>query len=226
MNYIFSYWKTLKNPSSLTELVQGEEDYPLKGYKKAVWIVFILTILLYVIRDVWGIYTFQLTEILVSGQMDRYVLARLLSIVGAAIVGACYFLFQYYFVSYVLSLFTDIPFRWIQKVQLYVISIIITFKCLEFIIFIIVKYTTLFSPFSAAAIFAQFTTFSWTLFFINQLNIATFLTIVIQYLFLEHWDENRKSLLFKLIIVQLLLAMAVATISITPFYEWIGRGGM
>lgn len=226
MSYIYRFWHTFRNPSSLTFLIEKEEEgYALKGYRRTIITLLLLTVALFATRDIWGMYTFRLTEFLGKGQVDLYIFARYMSLFGAIIVGIIYFYFHYIIVSYIISLLTDLPYRWIQKVQLYVIAVVITLKFLEFMIFAIVQYTTIYSPFSFAAIAAQFITDNWTLFFINQLSIGMFLTVVIQYIFLVQWDaENKRGLLMKLIAIQLIFAIAVASISISPLMELFERG--
>ena len=226
MTYIYQFWHTLKNPSSLHYLLEKEEDHgPLQGYKKTVFIVLLFAIILFVLRDVWGMYTERLTEIVGQGFVDLYIFARYISIVGAVLLGVLYFIFHYYIVTYFISLLTDLPFKWIQKVQLYVIASLLLFNSLEFIIFAVVQFVPLFSPFSLAAIVAQFTPNLWVLYFFNQIAFSTFITILIQYTFMEKWiEDGRKSLLLKLIFVQIFIAALVATVSISPLIEWIGRG--
>ena len=112
MTYIFQFWHTLKNPASLSYLLEKEEDHgPLQGYKKAVFVVFLLAISLFVLRDIWGMYTERLTEILGQGFIDRYVFARYISIFGAILLGVFYFIFHYYVVTYFISLLTDLPYK-------------------------------------------------------------------------------------------------------------------
>lgn len=226
MTYIYPFWNTLKNPSSLTYLLEKEEDHgPLQGYKKSVFLVLLVAILLFVLRDIWGMYTERLTEILGQGFIDRYILARYVSIVGAVLLGILYFVFYYYIVTYFISLLTDIPYKWIQKVQLYVISSLLLFNFLELIIFSVIQFVPIFSPFSLAAIVAQYTSNLWTLYFFNQIAFSTFITIVIQYIFIEQWFEGgRKSLLLRLIVLQIFIAVIVATFSTSPFIEWIEKG--
>ena len=226
MTYIYQFWHTLKNPSSLTYLVEKEEEHGvLQGYKKTVFIVLLLSVLLFVLRDFWGMYTERLTVLIGEGLIDRYILARYISLIGAILLGIIYFLFYYYIVTYIISIITDIPFKRIQKVQIYVIPTLLLFNFLEFIIFSIIQFVPLFSPFSLAAIVAQFTPNLWVLYFFNQIACSTVITIMIHYTFLAQWiDEGHKSLLIKLIAVQIFLAAMVATFSTSPFIEWIERG--
>ena len=226
MTYIFQFWHTLKNPSALTYLLEKEENHgKLQGYKKAVFFVLLLAISLFVLRDIWGMYTERLTGILGQGLMDRYIVARYISIIGAVLLGVIYFIFHYYVVTYFISLLTDLPYKWIQKVQLYVLTSLIIFNFLEFIIFAIIQFVPIFSPFSLAAIVAQFTPNLWVLYFFNQIAFSTFITIVIQYIFIEQWFEGgRKSLLLRLIVLQIFIAVIVATFSTSPYIEWIEKG--
>ena len=226
MTYIYQFWHTLKNPSSLTYLVEKEEEHGvLQGYKKTVFFVLLLSVLLFVLRDFWGMYTERLTEMIGQGLIDRYIVARYISLIGAILLGVIYFLFYYYAVTYIISLITDIPFKRIQKVQIYVIPTLLLFNFLEFIIFSTIQFVPIFSPFSIAAIVAQFTPNLWVLYFFNQIACSTVITILIHYTFLAQWiDEGRKSLLIKLIGVQIFLAATVATFSTLPFIEWIERG--
>ena len=226
MTYVYNFWQTLKNPSTLTYLLEREEDYGnLQGYKKSVFIVFLSAILLFVSRDIWGMYTERLTGILGQGFISLYIFARYLSLIGAILLGVLYFVFHYYAVTYFISLLTNLPYKRILKVQLYVLTSLLLFNFLEFLIFSVIQYVPIFSPFSIAAIVAQFTSNLWALYFFNQIAFSTFITIVIQYTFLDQWiDEGHKSLLLKLIIVQIFIAVVVATLSTSPLIEWIGKG--
>ena len=161
----YRFWYFLRHPDSLTYILDKELDsYKIKGYIKNVAVLLILTMLLFAIRDVWGMYTVRFTEIFVSNKQDQYIFARYVSFLGAILMGAVYFAFHYYVVPCFLSILTDLPYRWIQKVQLYVIVYLLIEKLLTFAIFRIVGFTTLFSPFSSAAIWTQFVPNSWFLF--------------------------------------------------------------
>lgn len=226
VTYIYRFWHTLFNPSSLTDLIEKEEErHAIQGYKQALSWIFIWAIVYFTARDFWGMYTNELTALAGQGQIKEYIAARYISLIGALLFGILFFVFHYYFFTYLIALFTDLPFNWVKKIQLYVLFVLLAFKTIEFLLFVIIGYTPLFSPFSLASIFAQWTSNLWVLFFINQLSFATFIIIIIQYTFLEHWDyEHRKSILVKLIFIHLLFAAITATISILPIMDWIGKG--
>ena len=226
MTYIFRFWHHLRHPNSLTFIVEKEaEKNKITGYKKAFFTTLLLTISLFITRDIWGMYTSRLTELFALGEFDRYIFARYISIIGAILFSLLYFFFHYYFISYALSLLTDIPFKSIQKVQLYVIAVYLLEKTVEFGIFAIAKFTTLYSPFSTTAVFAQFISDKWLLFFINQFTLGTFIAITLQYIFLSKWvEEDSKGLFAKIISIHIVCAFLIAYLSISPLLNWIVRG--
>ena len=226
VTYIYRFWHTFFNPSSLTDIIEKEEEHhAIQGYKKTVSWIFIWAIVLFAARDFWGMYTNELTVLAGQGQLQEYIAARYISLIGAIIFGMLFFVFHYFFITYMISIFTDLPFKWVKKIQVYVLFTLLAFKTIEFLLFLTIGFTPLFSVFSATAIVAQWTSNLWILFFVNQLSFVTFLTLIIQYTFLEHWDyEHRKATLIKLIFIHLLFAAITATISILPIMDWIGKG--
>lgn len=225
MLYEYKFWHQLANPSSLTYALDNSEDGKLKGYKKSLSLVLGFTILFFVLKNIWGMNTADLTSLLVTGEVDRYSFARLISLLSAIIWGILFFVFHYYIVTYVLHLLTEIPYKWIQKIQLYVIFVIVVEKAITFIVFAIVGFGTPYTFFSIAPITAYIYFHEYLLYFLNQLTVATIVTIWIQYTFMSEWEEeNKKVLLAKLILVQVLLAVIVALISILPISNWIERG--
>ena len=140
-------------------------------------------------------------------------------------MGNCIFYFSLFCIPYILHLLTDLPFKWIQKVQLYVIAFIVLEKAITFIVFAIAGFTTPFTFFSLAPMTAYFYQHDYLLHFLNQLTVATVISIFIQYTFLSQWEEeSKKILLAKLIIVQVGIALIVAAISILPIFKWIEGG--
>jgi len=198
----------------------------IRGYKKRAITVFILFMLLFAIREFWGMGTESLTSLFAMNQQDEYYTARLLSMVGAIVWGIIYYCFHYYGVTYILYLLTDIPYKWIQKVQLYVMAFLLIEKTILFAVFYAVGYSTTFSFLSLAPAVQQVLDKDVVLFIINQLTVTTVLTIIVHFTFLSKWEEasDRKALLVKIIILQVLMAVFVGLISVLPLQEWITRG--
>jgi len=198
----------------------------IRGYKKRAITVFILFMLLFAIREFWGMGTESLTSLFAMNQQDEYYTARLLSMVGAIVWGIIYYCFHYYGVTYILYLLTDIPYKWIQKVQLYVMAFLLIEKTILFAVFYAVGYSTTFSFLSLAPAVQQVFDKDVVLFIINQLTVTTVLTIIVHFTFLSKWEEasDRKALLVKIIVLQVIMAVFVGLISVLPLQEWITRG--
>lgn len=222
MFYRYKFWHSLTHPTYFTQIVEEGE---LIGYKKRSLTVFILCIFLFTAREFWGMGTESLTTLFATDAQDQYYVARLLSMVGTILWAILYFCFHYYGVTYFLHLFTEIPYKWIQKVQLYVVTFLLIEKAILFAVFYGVGYTTTFSFLSLAPLAQQMIETDFVLFTINQITVATVLTIIVQYTFLSKWEEeSRKSLLAKIIILQLFIAIFIGMISVLPLQEWITRG--
>lgn len=215
------------NPSSLTFLLskEYEEDAKILGYKKCLLFVFLFSLLFYTVRNVWGLGTESLTEILLATGEDRYVVARIFSLAGAVLIAIGFWVFHYYIISYIIAALTELPMKWIQKVQLYVIFFIVLEKVLTFIVFAIAGFNTPFTFFSLAPMTAYIYYHEFLLFFLNQFTVATLVTVFVQFKFFSQWIEgNKKTLLVKLILIQVTIAIAVAALSVLPIVQWLERG--
>lgn len=223
MFYQYKFWHSLMHPTNFTQAVEHGE---IRGYKKRSFTVFLLFMMLFVIREYWGMGTESLTTLFASNHPNEYYTARLLSMVGAIAWGIIYYCFHYYGVTYLLHLLTDIPYKWIQKVQLYVMVFLLIEKTILFAVFYAVGYTTNFSFFSLAPIAQQVIDTDFVLFAINQITVATVLTIIVQYTFLSKWEElsERKALLAKIIGLYVLMAIFIGMVSVLPLQEWLTRG--
>jgi len=223
MFYHYKFWHSLTHPTIFTQAMEAGE---IRGYKKRAITVFILFMLLFAIREFWGMGTESLTSLFAMNQQDEYHTARLLSMVGAIVWGIIYYCFHYYGVTYILYLLTDIPYKWIQKVQLYVMAFLLIEKTILFAVFYAVGYSTTFSFLSLAPAVQQVLDKDVVLFIINQLTVTTVLTIIVHFTFLSKWEEasDRKALLVKIIVLQVIMAVFVGLISVLPLQEWITRG--
>ncbi|KOY83620.1 hypothetical protein I6G82_15230 [Lysinibacillus macroides] len=223
MFYHYKFWHSLKNPAYFTNIVEEGE---IAGYKKRVFTVFILFVLLFAAREFWGMGTENLTSLFAMDLQNEYYVARLLSMLGAILWATVYFCFHYYGVTYILHLLTDIPYTWIKKIQLYVVTFLLIEKAILFAVFSAAGYTTLFSFFSLAPLALQIIETDFILFTINQITITTIVIVIVQYLFLSKWEEaaSRKILIVKLIGIQLFMALFIGMISVLPIKEWIARG--
>lgn len=224
--YEYKFWNQLSNPTNLNYSLENSEDGKLLGYKKAFWSIFFFTLLYFIVKSVWGINTEGLTYLLAEEEMDRYSFARLLSLGSSILFGILFFVIHYYVITYFIHLLTEIPYKWIQKTQLYVIAILILEKVITLIIFAIAGFGTPFTMFSLSPIIAYVYYHDYLLFFFNYLTVGTVFSIWVQYNFLSQWiEERKKSLLFKLILIHVAIAIILAVFNILPYAEWL-EGGM
>lgn len=226
MVYHFKFWHSLLNPSSLTYALEHRDEYEkVRGYRLSFWLVFFSTILLFALRNIWGMNTSSLTSIFATGFDDRYIFARYISLGSSILWAIAFFCFHYFIISYFLHLLTELPFKWIQKAQLYVITFILIEKALTFLVFVMVGYATPYTFFSLAPMLFYFVQDEFLLYFINRLTVATGITILIQYRFCSYWDEgSRKVLMAKIIGIQIVLALIIVAISILPIFDWLTKG--
>lgn len=219
----YSIWRSFVNPAPFHNALQL--DLEMRGYKLRAVLVFVLTALLFLVRDLWGLGTEQATALFAQGFMDEYITARYLSAMGAVIWGMLYFAFHYYVVTYFLYLLTELPYKWIKRVQLFTICILVLEKLIHFIVFYNVGYSTNLSFLSFAPILAQWTSHEFALFLVNQFTVGLVAVIAVQFTFLKKWnDGNNGTLLFKIIFVHIILAIFVAILSVLPLQDWIVRG--
>ena len=225
MLYEYKFWHQLTHPSNLAYALENSDDGKLKGYKQAFWTIFGFTLLFFIVKNIWGVNTDELTYLLATGEVDRYSFARLVSLGSAVLFGILFFVLHYYVITYFIHLLTEIPYKWVQKVQLYVIGILVLEKVLELIIFAIAGFTAPFTMFSLAPMTAYLYYHDYLLYFLNALTVGTVIAIWVQYMFLSQWVENgKKPLLFKLLLIHVVIAIVVAIFNILPFAEWLEGG--
>ena len=226
MLYEYKFWHQLVHPSSLTYSLENSEDGKLKGYRKAFWGILSFTLLFFIVRNLWGVNTTELTYLLANQEIDRYSFARLVSLGSTILLALLFFVIHYYVLTYFIHLLTEIPYKWIQKVQLYVIGILVLEKVITLIIFAIAGFGTPFTMFSLAPMVAYLYYHDFLLYVINYLTVGTVIAVWVQYTFLSEWiEDSKKALLFKLILIQIVMAIIVAVMSILPFSTWL-EGGM
>lgn len=224
MFYPYKFWHSLVNPSIFANVL--DNDHEVRGYKKRVAFIFVLTLLLFAARNFWGVGTEGLTGIFALGDNNTYATARILSLTGAIIFGAIYFAFHYFGISYALSILTEIPYAAVRRVQLFVIAFYLIEKTIVFAAFYNAGFTANLSFLSIAPIVAQFTTEDFVLFTLNQITLFSVIAIIIQYQFLNKFIEpaKHKGLLIRIIAVHAALAIIVGLLSALPLQEWLLRG--
>lgn len=199
-----------------------------KFNRRLAWI-FAFGLLLFAVREIWGMNTASLTPYLANGLWSDYTLARWTSLLGTLLWAGIYMAFHTYGVAYLFMLLTKMRFRPALVMQSYVLALLLIEKALLFLVFAVAGYTMPVSLFSFGPLAATFLDMPFLTFFFNQLTVFTALIIAFQYRFVRSFTEVApKKLLFVLILVYVLVALAIAGLSYVPIGEMLGdftRGG-
>ena len=219
MIFDFKFWHYFARQG---QLIHNLENSEMRYFNKRLGWLFALGILLFALREVWGMNTSSLTPYLVAGDFDTYTLARWISLAGTLIWAGIYLAFHTYGAAFLFSRILKTPWRAVLVLQTYVTAILVIEKALLFFIFAGLGYTTYLSLFSFGPLAAMFFDHSFIILSFNQLTIFTSLIIAIQYRFLRNYVKfSPKLLLFGLILLPLLVAMAIGAFSFVPIADML-----
>ncbi|MFD1031833.1 hypothetical protein [Metaplanococcus flavidus] len=219
MIFDFKFWHYFARQG---ELIHNLENSEMRHFNKRLGWLFALGVLLFAVREIWGMNTSTLTPYLIAGDFDTYTLARWISLAGTLIWAGIYLAFHTYGAAFLFSRILKIPWRAALVMQTYVTAILVIEKALLFLIFAVLGYTTFLSMFSFGPLAAMFFDHSFIILTFNQLTIFTSLIIAIQYRFLRNYVEfSPKLLLFGLIILHLLIAVAIGALDFVPVEDML-----
>lgn len=217
----FRFWQFLTGPQPMNQFDQAE----IRGFEKRVLYVGLLGVLLFALREVWGMNTEQLTPLLSDGTTDTYSLARIMSLIGAVLWSLIYMAFHFFGIAYLLHKLTSIPYRNLLILQLFVTALLLMEKAVVFIIFALVGYTAPVSLLSFGPLAATFMDQSFFVFFFNQLSIVTALIIGLQFRFIRAFAPqlNSRNVLLGLIGLHIVMALVTAAMGYIPIEEWYAQ---
>ncbi|WP_422123989.1 hypothetical protein DHX103_04030 [Planococcus sp. X10-3] len=219
MIFDFKFWHYFARQG---QLIHNLENSEMRFFNKRLGWIFALGILLFALREIWGMNTSSLTPYLVAGDFDTYTLARWTSLAGTLIWAGIYLAFHTYGAAYLFSRILKTPWRAALVMQTYVTAILVIEKALLFFIFAILGYTTYLSLFSFGPLAALLFDHAFIILTFNQLTVFTSLIIAIQYRFLRNYVEfSPKLLLFGLILLHLIIAMMIGALSFVPLADML-----
>lgn len=227
MVFDFKFWQFLTNPHRLA--VQ-QQTSTMRGFKKRVAAVLLIGILLFAIREIWGMNTESLTSLLSTMTTTDYTIARYTSLAVAIIWSLLYMSFHFWGVAYILSAVTSIPFKKLLPLQLLIIGLLLIEKALVFLVFTMTSATANVSFLSFGPLAVTFLDNWYLILFLNQLTVTTALIISLQYRFIRSYpsDNNWHRMLPVLIGIHVAMALVTAAIGFIPIDTWfdgiIGRG--
>jgi hypothetical protein len=221
MIFDFRFWRYF---SRQQELIDNLANAQMRDFKTRVWMVGILGLLLFVIREFWGMNTENLTSVFAVDGSDAFTLARIVSLMGILIWAFIYMAFHFFGIAFILNKLTHIELSKLAVLQLYVVAILLLEKALLFIIFVMLGFTTPVSLFSFGPLAGTFIEQPFFIFFFNQLSIFTALIIALQVRFIRVFSDYKSSHIFLLIIaMHILMALLIAAFGFIPLEEWFVR---
>lgn len=227
MIFDFKFWHYFARQG---QLIHNLENSEMRHFNKRLGWIFALGILLFALREIWGMNTSSLTPYLVAGDLDTYTLARWTSLAGTLIWAGIYIAFHTYGAAFLFRRILKTPWRAMLVMQTYVAAILLIEKALLFFIFAVLGYTTPLSLFSFGPLAAMFFDHSFIIYSFNQLTIFTSLIVAIQYRFLVHYVKfSPKLLLTGLILLHVVIAFFIGAVSFVPYEDMIAdfiKGGV
>lgn len=221
MIFDFRFWRYFSRQQALIDNLANAQ---MRDFKTRVWMVGLLGLLLFAVREFWGMNTENLTSTFVVVGSDAFTLARIVSLLGIVIWAFIYMAFHFFGIAFLLNKLTHIELSKLAVLQLYVLSILLIEKALMFIIFVLLGVTTPVSLFSFGPLAGTFLEQPFFIFFFNQLTIFTALIIALQIRFIRAFSDYKSSHIFLLVLaMHVLMALITAAVGFVPFEEWYVR---
>ncbi|MCZ8539012.1 hypothetical protein [Psychrobacillus psychrodurans] len=223
MFFEFRFWKYLFNRNDL--IVSLKEDATMRGFQSRVWFVAIFGILLFALRDIWGLHTEELTALFVNSYEDTFTIARIISLIGTIFWSLLYMGFHFFVIAFILHKITQVELSKVAILQLFVVAFLLMEKAFNYFLYAVVGYATDYSVLSFGPLAATFIEQSYVNYFFNELSLITGLIIAIQFHFLRAFTAMSTRNLFLLLLgIQVILAIITAGFEVLPIELWIEGG--
>lgn len=210
----FRFWHFFPRQGQLIHTIQHTE---MRNINKRIACIIAIGLLVFAIREIWGMNTDSLTPLLAAGMWDAYTLARWTSLLGTLLWAGFYLAFHLYGAAFLFSKILKMPWRAAIIMQTYVTALLVIEKGLIFLLFALTGYTMSVSIFSFGPIAATFLDNNFLIYFFNQLTLFTSLIIAVQYRFIRSFTKiNPKLILLGLILLHIFAALIVASFSLIP----------
>lgn len=218
MIFDFRFWHGLANQQ---DLITNLGSSTMRDFKKRVWMVGLFGLLLFVLQEIWGMHTEQLTALYAFDGRDPYTIARLVSLIGIIIWALLYMAFHFFGIAFLLNKITGVTLSKLAVLQLFVLAILLIEKALMFFIFALMGTTAPISLFSFGPLATIVFENPFLILFFNQLSIFTALIIGLQVRFMRAFTEmNPRTIVITLIAIHIAMALITAAVGLLPLEEW------
>ncbi|MGN7385563.1 hypothetical protein [Sporosarcina sp. SAFN-015] len=216
MFFDYRFWHFLTRPYELASQLQTGT---MRHFNKRLFIVFLAGIILFAIREIWGMGTEALTSLMTTMTTTDYIIARYASLAGTFIWSILYIAFHSFGVSLILSTLTKIPYQKLVPLQVLVTGVLLMEKAVLFIVFALKGVTVGLSFLSFGPLAVTVMENWYLILFMNQLTITSALIITLQYRFIRGFlvDGRWKEQLWILIGLHVAMALITAAVAFIPF---------
>ena len=228
MIFDFSFWRYAFNQQALIHNLKEAEMRKFRS--RLVWIL-VIGVLVFAIRELWGIGTVALTPLIAAGNWEVYTIARWTSLLGTLLWAGLYLAFHTYVVAFLFNKIAPMPWRAAIVMQAYVTGLLILEKALLLAVFAAVGYTMSVSFLSFGPLAATFLDEPFLVLFFNQLTVITAAIIALQYKYVRAFTAKKPwAILLVLILLHVIVALIVAYIGLMPMGDMLsiftGEGGV
>ena len=227
MIFDFKFWRYFTRQG---ELIHNLHNSEMRKFNRRLAWIFALGLLVFALREIWGMNTSSLTPYLAGGMTDVYTLARWTSLAGTMLWAGVYLSFHSYAVAFLFRKIAKMPWRAAIVMQTYVLGLLVIEKALIFLLFAVPGITMSVSIFSFGPLAATFLDYSFLTYFFNQLTVFTALIIALQYRYVRSFTAiSPKSILMVLILLHIVAALLVASLDFVPLGPLLNgftRGGV
>lgn len=197
----------------------------MRDFQRRVWFVALFGVLLYALRDIWGLHTEDLTIFFVNGFDDTFTIARIVSLIGTIIWSLFYMAFHFFVISFILHKLTKVDLSKVAVLQLFVVALLLMEKAFNYFLYAVVGYATDYSVLSFGPLAATFIEYPYLNYFFNELSLVTGLIIAIQLHFLRAFSTiSTRNLFLILLALQIILALITAGFEVLPIESWVEGG--
>lgn len=216
MFFIYRFWHFLTRPYELAVQLQTGT---MRHFNRRLLIVFLAGIVLFTLRETWGMGTEALTSLLATMSTTDYIIARYASLAGTVLWSILYIAFHIFGIALILSALTKIPYRQLVPLQVLMTGLLLMEKAILFIVFALKGETVSLSFLSFGPLAVTVMENWYLILFMNQLTITSALIITLQYRFIRGFqvDGRWKEKLWILIGLHVAMALITAAVAYIPF---------
>ncbi|WP_241535960.1 hypothetical protein [Indiicoccus explosivorum] len=228
MIFDFSFWRYAFNQQ---KLIHNLKEAEMRKFGKRLMWILAIGVLVFAIREFWGMGTVSLTPLLSVGLWETYTVARWTSLLGTLLWAGLYLAFHTYIVAFLFKKLARMPWRAAIVMQAYVTALLVFEKALLLAVFAAFGYTLSVSFLSFGPLAATFLEEPFLVLFFNQLTVITAAAIALQYKYVRSFTAAKPwAILLVLIAAHVAGALIVAYVGLLPladlFAIFVEEGGV